>query len=431
MRTILFGAGLAAALFASPALAQDAAADSGDTAWIIVATALVLLMTLPGLAMFYAGLVRSQAVLSVVVHCFAIACLSSVLWLAVGYSLAFGESVGGLFGGLDKAFFASVAPGDLWPDTTIPEIVFAVFQMTFAVITPALIVGAYVERIKFPVVLMASGAWLLVVYSPICHWVWGGGWLYGLGVMDFAGGLVVHLSAGVSALVIAAQLGSRRGFPNATHPPHNPGMTAIGAGLLWVGWFGFNGGSQLAADGGAGMAIAVTHIAAATAAIVWGAIEWIKFGKTSIVGAATGVIAGLATITPASGFVGPIGALVLGAVAGAVCFFATEVVKQTWSIDDSLDVFAVHGVGGLIGTLLVSGLALASFGGGGLEEGVTVARQLGVQAIGALAVAAWSALATFAIVKAAGALCGGLRVDEEDELLGLDLATHGERGYDL
>lgn len=431
MRTILFGAGLAAALFASPALAQDAAADSGDTAWIIVATALVLLMTLPGLAMFYAGLVRSQAVLSVVVHCFAIACLSSVLWLAVGYSLSFGESVGGLFGGLDKAFFASVAPGDLWPDTTIPEIVFAVFQMTFAVITPALIVGAYVERIKFPVVLMASGAWLLVVYSPICHWVWGGGWLYGLGVMDFAGGLVVHLSAGVSALVIAAQLGSRRGFPNATHPPHNPGMTAIGAGLLWVGWFGFNGGSQLAADGGAGMAIAVTHIAAATAAIVWGAIEWIKFGKTSIVGAATGVIAGLATITPASGFVGPIGALVLGAVAGAVCFFATEVVKQTWSIDDSLDVFAVHGVGGLIGTLLVSGLALASFGGGGLEEGVTVARQLGVQAIGALAVAAWSALATFAIVKAAGALCGGLRVDEEDELLGLDLATHGERGYDL
>ena len=429
MRTILFGAGLAAALFASPALAQDAAADSGDTAWIIVATALVLLMTLPGLAMFYAGLVRSQAVLSVVVHCFAIACLSSVLWLAVGYSLSFGESVGGLFGGLDKAFFSGVTADAL--SGTIPEIVFAVFQMTFAVITPALIVGAYVERVKFPVVLMASGAWLLVVYSPICHWVWGGGWLSGLGVMDFAGGLVVHLSAGVSALVIAAQLGSRRGFPNATHPPHNPGMTAIGAGLLWVGWFGFNGGSQLAADGGAGMAIAVTHIAAATAAIVWGAIEWIKFGKTSIVGAATGVIAGLATITPASGFVGPIGALVLGAVAGAVCFFATEVVKQTWSIDDSLDVFAVHGVGGLIGTLLVSGLALASFGGGGLEEGVTVARQLGVQAIGALAVAAWSALATFAIVKAAGALCGGLRVDEEDELLGLDLATHGERGYDL
>ena len=429
MRTILFGAGLAAALFASPALAQDAAADSGDTAWIIVATALVLLMTLPGLAMFYAGLVRSQAVLSVVVHCFAIACLSSVLWLAVGYSLSFGESVGGLFGGLDKAFFSGVTADSL--SGTIPEIVFAVFQMTFAVITPALIVGAYVERIKFPAVLMASGAWLVVVYSPICHWVWGGGWLAGLGVMDFAGGLVVHLSAGVSALVIAAQLGPRRGFPNATHPPHNPGMTAVGAGLLWVGWFGFNGGSQLAADGGAGMAIAVTHIAAATAAIVWGAIEWIKFGKTSIVGAATGVIAGLATITPASGFVGPVGALILGAAAGAVCFFATEVVKQTWSIDDSLDVFAVHGVGGLIGTLLVSGLALASFGGGGLAEGATVARQLGVQAIGALAVAAWSALATLAIVKAAGALCGGLRVDEEDELLGLDLATHGERGYDL
>ena len=422
-------AGAAAAMLPAAALAQEPAANGADTAWIIVATALVLLMTLPGLAMFYAGLVRSQAVLSVVVQCFGIACFSSVLWLAVGYSLAFGDTIGGVVGGLGKAFFAGITADTL--SGTIPEIVFAVFQMTFAVITPALIVGAYVERIKFSVVLMASAAWLLVVYSPICHWVWGGGWLGDLGVMDFAGGLVVHLSAGVSALVIAAVLGSRRGFPNQVHPPHNPGLTAIGAGLLWVGWFGFNGGSQLAADGGAGMAIAVTHIAAASAAIVWGAIEWIRFGKTSLVGAATGVIAGLATVTPASGFIGPVGALILGAAAGLVCFFAVDIVKQTWKIDDSLDVFAVHGVGGLLGTLLVSFLATAAFGGGGLAEGVTAARQLGVQFLGAAAVAVWSAVATFVIIKIAAALAGGARVDEEDELVGLDLATHGERGYDL
>ena len=279
--------------------------------------------------------------------------------------------------------------------------------------------------------LLISGAWLLVVYSPVCHWVWGGGWLAGLGVMDFAGGLVVHLTAGVSALVIAVVLGARRGFPNQVHPPHSPGLTAVGAGLLWVGWFGFNGGSQLAADGGAGMAIAVTHISAATAAIVWGAIEWIKFGKTSLVGAATGVIAGLATITPASGFVGPVGALILGAAAGLICFFATELVKSKWEIDDSLDVFAVHGVGGMIGVVLVSALAVGAFGGAGLAENVTIARQLGVQVIGLIATAAWSAVATFVLVKVADLLVGGMRVDEEDELVGLDLATHGERGYDL
>ena len=424
------GAALAAFALSLPAAAQDAPAlDSGDTAWIIVATALVLFMTLPGLAMFYAGLVRSQAVLSVIMQCFAIACLASVLWLVVGYSLAFDETVGGFVGGVGKAFFAGVTADAM--SGTIPEIVFAVFQMTFAVITPALIVGAYVERIKFPAVLMISGAWLLLVYAPICHWVWGGGWLSGLGVLDFAGGLVVHLSAGVSALVIAAMLGSRRGFPNQVHPPHSPGMTAIGAGMLWVGWFGFNGGSQLAADGGAGMAIAVTHISAATAALVWGAIEWIKFGKTSLVGAATGVIAGLATVTPASGFIGPVGALVLGATSGVVCFFFTEIVKDKWNIDDSLDVFAVHGVGGLIGVLLVSLLADVALGGGGLAEEMTMARQLGVQTIGAVATVMWSGVVTFVVVTVVGALTGGLRVDEEDELVGLDLATHGERGYDL
>ncbi len=420
---------LAAFLFPVHALAADGVASAGDTAWIIAASALVLLMTLPGLAMFYAGLVRSQAVLSVIVQCFAIACLASVLWLAVGYSLAFGDSVGGIVGNLDKAFFAGLSPDVL--RGSIPEIVFAVFQMMFAIITPALMIGAWVERIKFPAVLITSAAWLVLVYAPVCHWVWGGGWLSALGVLDFAGGLVVHLSAGVSALVIAATLGARRGFPHQIHPPHSPGMTAVGAALLWVGWFGFNGGSQLAADGLAGMAIAVTHIAAATAALVWAGIEWIKFRKISLVGAATGVIAGLATITPASGFVGPVGALVLGAAAGVICFFATEVVKQAWRIDDSLDVFAVHGVGGILGVLLVSALAVEALGGHGLGEDMTIARQLGVQTVGLIATLAWSAAVTFVVVKVAGALVGGIRVDEEDELVGLDLATHGERGYDL
>ena len=412
-----------------PGRAAEAGLSAGDTAWIIAASALVLLMTLPGLAMFYAGLVRSQAVLSVIMQCFAITCVASLLWLAIGYSLAFSDSVGGIIGGLDKAFFAGVTPEAL--SGSIPEIVFAVFQMTFAVITPALMVGAYVERIKFQAVLILSGSWLILVYSPVCHWIWGGGWLGALGVIDFAGGLVVHATAGVSALVIVAFLGGRRGFPNQLHPPHNPGMTAAGAAMLWVGWFGFNGGSQLAADGGAGMAIAVTHIAAATAAATWLAIEWIKFGKTSLIGTATGVIAGLAAVTPASGFIGPAGALILGAAAGALCFFATELVKQRWNIDDSLDVFAVHGVGGMLGTLLVSVLAVGALGGRGLADGMTIFQQLGAQAIGLVATVLWAALATLVIVKITAALTGGLRVDEEDELVGLDLATHGERGYDF
>ncbi len=420
---------LAFFLLPLPAFAQESGLSAGDTAWIITASALVLFMTLPGLAMFYAGLVRSQAVLSVIMQCLAIACLASVLWLVVGYSLAFGDSAGGIVGNLGKAFFVGVTSDVL--SGSIPEIVFAVFQMTFAIITPALIIGAYVERIKFTAVLIISGAWLLLVYAPVCHWVWGGGWLGDLGVLDFAGGLVVHATAGVSALVIAALLGSRRSFPNQIHPPHSPGMTAIGAAMLWVGWFGFNGGSQLAADGGAGMAIAVTHISASTAAIVWAGIEWIKFGKTSLVGAATGVIAGLASITPASGFVGPIGALVIGAAAGIICFYAVELVKSRMKIDDSLDVFAVHGIGGLLGILLVSFLAPVFLGGGGLAEGVSVGQQFGVQVIGAIATVVWSVVATWVIVKVTGVLTSGIRVDEEDELLGLDLATHGERGYDL
>ncbi len=353
-----------------------------------------------------------------------------LLWLVVGYSLAFSDSLVGILGGLGNAFFAGIEPDTL--KGSIPEIVFAIFQMTFAIITPALIVGAYVERIRFSAVLILSGAWLLLVYSPICHWVWGGGWLGELGVMDFAGGLVVHASAGVSALVIAAVLGRRRGFPDRLQPPHNPGLTAAGAAMLWVGWFGFNGGSRLAADGGAGMAIAVTHMAAASAVVVWSAVEWIKFGKPSLVGTVTGVIAGLATATPASGFVGPIGGLILGAVAGLVCFFAVDVVKGRLKIDDSLDVFAVHGVGGTLGTLLVSVLAVGALGGGGLMvESGAIGAQLGVQALGVAATAAWAAVITFIIVKVTAALTGGLRVDEKDEQVGLDLVTHGERGYDL
>ena len=387
-------------------------------------------MTLPGLAMFYGGLVRSNAVLSVVMQCFAVAATVSVLWLVAGYSLAFSDSLGGIIGGLEKSFFIGVTVDTPWG--SIPEIVFAMFQMTFAIITPALIVGAYVERIKFPAVLVFSGAWLLLVYTPIAHWVWGGGWLSELGVMDFAGGLVVHTSAGVSALIVAAVLGRRRGFPNQLQPPHNPGMTAAGAAMLWVGWFGFNGGSQLAADGGAGMAIAVTHISAATAGIVWSQIEWIKFGKPSLAGTVTGVIAGLATVTPASGFVGPFGGLILGALAGTICFFAVDFVKERLNIDDSLDVFAVHGVGGILGTLLVALLAVGALGGNGVSvESGNIGAQVGVQAIGLLATAAWAAIATFIIVKITGVLTGGLRVDREDELTGLDLATHGERGYDL
>ncbi len=404
--------------------------NSGDTSWILVATALVLFMTLPGLALFYGGLVRSKSVLSVVMHCFSIAALASLLWVIVGYSLAFGDDIGGVVGGLDKVFFAGIATDTL--RGSIPEIVFAIFQMTFAIITPALIVGAFVERTKFPSILIISSAWALLVYSPICHWVWGGGWLQELGIMDFAGGVVVHVSAGTSALVVASMVGRRRGFPSQIQPPHNPGMAAAGAAMLWVGWFGFNGGSQLAADGGAGMAIAVTHIAAVSGAIAWSTVEWIKFRKSSLVGAVTGVIAGLATVTPASGYVGPAGGLILGALAGVVCFFLVDVVKYHWKIDDSLDVFAVHGMGGIIGTLLVPFLAVAVLGGGGLSvENGSILLQLGVQALGVVAAMAWSGGFTFVIVKVTSWLTGGTRVDEEDELVGLDLAIHGERGYDM
>lgn len=404
--------------------------DTGDTAWILTSTALVLFMTLPGLALFYAGLVRARNVLSVLMHCFAIAAVASLVWLAVGYSLAFGDggSANAWIGGLSKSFLGGVGVDSL--TGTIPETVFFMFQMTFAIITPALIVGAYPERIRFAAVLMFSILWLVIVYSPVTHWVWGGGWLAEKGTMDFAGGIVVHVTAGVSSIVIAMMLGKRRGFPGEMRPPHSPVLTMIGAAMLWVGWFGFNAGSALGAGGSAGMAMTVTHISAATAAIVWAGIEWIRFGKPSMVGIVTGMVAGLASITPASGFVGPVGALVIGTAAGVICQWATTYIKLTLKIDDSLDVFAVHGVGGVIGSLLVAVFAAAAFGGLGLPEGQTMGGQLVVQAIAIVAVAVWSAAATWGIVKITQAVVG-LRVSTEDEIEGLDIVDHGERGYDL
>ncbi len=422
-----FAALLAVALAAAPV--QAAEPDSGNTAWILTATALVLFMTLPGLALFYGGLVRSRHVLSVFMHCVVIACLASVLWLVLAYSLAFddGGAANPVIGGLGRAFLAGVGTDTLAGD--IPETVFFMFQMTFAIITPALIVGAYPERVKFPAVVLFSAAWLILVYAPVTHWVWGGGWLAELGVMDFAGGLVVHATAGVSALVFAILLGPRSGFPRELRPPHSPGMTMAGAAMLWVGWFGFNAGSALAANGSAGMAMVVTHISAAAASLTWMAIEWIKYGKPSLVGTVTGTIAGLATITPASGFVGPLGGLVFGIAAGAVCFVAVQLIKQRFKIDDSLDVFAVHGVGGVLGTLLTAFFATSALGGLGLPEGRTVIGQLGVQALGAVAVVIWAGVASFIILKVVSALTG-LRVSTEIETEGLDVTVHGEHAYD-
>ncbi|MEP3844034.1 MAG: ammonium transporter [Paracoccaceae bacterium] len=387
-----------------------------DTAWIIVATALVLLMTLPGLALFYGGLVRARNVLSVFMHCYAIACLMSILWFAFGYSIAFGEGASGYWGGLGKMFLLDVTVDSL--SGTLPEILFFAFQMTFAIITPALIVGAYVERIGFGFVLLFSSLWMLICYAPVVHWVWGGGILadggiFGeTGVKDFAGGIVVHETAGIAALMLAIALGPRR---NQTTPPHNPGMVMIGAALLWVGWFGFNGGSQLAADGGAAMALTVTHISAATASLSWALWERIKFGKASLVGMVTGTIAGLASITPASGFVGPIEALVIGAVAGVLCQEAVNVIRNMIKIDDTLDVFAVHGVGGIFGTIMI-----AVFGAGAWSA------QLGSLAI----VGVFTIVVTFILIHVCKAITP-LRVDEETESNGLDLAVHGERAYDM
>ncbi|MDH3743429.1 MAG: ammonium transporter [Hyphomicrobiales bacterium] len=403
--------------------------NGADTAWILTSTALVLFMTLPGLALFYGGLVRVRNILSVLMHCMAIACLASLLWLICGYSLAFAEG-NALIGGLGKMFLTGVARDGLFDGTGLPETLFFMFQMTFAIITPALIVGAYVERIKFAAVLLFSALWLIVVYAPVTHWVWGGGWLAGLGVMDFAGGIVVHVTAGVSALVIAAMLGKRRGFPTHIQPPHAPWMVMVGASMLWVGWFGFNAGSALSAGADAAMAMLVTHVSAATASLVWLVIEWKRFGKPSLVGIVTGTIAGLATVTPASGFIGPIGGVICGLAGGIACYYAVDIIRNRMQLDDSLDVMAVHGVGGALGTVLVAFLALPAFAGVGLAEGTSVMSQLGVQVLGVVAVAIWSAIASFVIVKIAQATVG-LRVSEEDEVEGLDFTSHGETGYNL
>ncbi len=421
---------LALLLQSGPASAAETALNGADTAWILTSTALVLFMTLPGLALFYGGLVRASNILSVLMHCFAIACLASILWLIGGYALAFGDGgvVQAWIGGAEKWFLLGIGPDVL--SGSIPEILFVMFQMTFAIITPALIVGAYVERIKFSAVMVFSGLWLVLVYAPVCHWVWGGGWLADMGVMDFAGGIVVHVTAGSSALLMAKMLGGRRGFPMDLRPPHNPGMTMIGAAMLWVGWFGFNAGSALAADGSAAMAMLVTHISAAAASLTWAILEWRRFGKASLVAIVTGMVAGLATITPASGFVGPLGALCIGVAAGVVCHFAVEWVKQKLLIDDSLDVFAVHGVGGALGTLLTAVFAAAALGGMGLAEDTSMSQQFGVQLIGVAAVLVWSVVVSYIIIKVVDAVVG-LRVEEEDEIEGLDLIAHGERGYDI
>ena len=399
--------------------------DTGNTAWILTSTALVLFMTLPGLALFYAGLVKSKNILSVLMQCIAIACLASLIWLGVGYSMAFSDGSPWV-GSLQKAFLSGVERDSLTGD--IPETVFFMFQMTFAIITPALMVGAYVERIKFSAVLLFTGLWLIAVYAPVTHWIWGGGWLAEKGILDYAGGLVVHLTAGISALILAAALGPRKGFPNQIDPPHNPALVMIGASMLWIGWFGFNAGSALAANEDAGMAMLVTHISAATASLVWMTIDWIKFGKPTLIGLVTGTIAGLASITPASGFVGPIGGLVIGLSAGIVCYILVSFIKTSLRIDDSLDVFAVHGAGGVLGIILVSFLADTRFGGVGYAEGMDSVSQLSVQGIGIAAVFAWSVIASIIIIIIVKATTG-LRVDPSFEEEGLDISSHGETNY--
>ncbi|MDA0725072.1 MAG: ammonium transporter [Verrucomicrobia bacterium] len=396
---------------------------------MLTATALVLFMTLPGLALFYGGLVQSKNVLSVLMHCFTIACLASIVWVACGYSLALTEGSEWI-GGTDRLFLNGLTADSLNGD--FPESVWIVFQMTFAIITPGLIVGAFVERIKFSAMIIFSALWLLIVYVPVCHWVWAeGGWLFEAGVIDFAGGIVVHATAGASALTIAAMLGRRQGFPKNLRPPHSPGLVMIGAAMLWVGWFGFNAGSAAAADGSAGMAMLVTHISAATASLVWMFVEWKQTGKPGLVGIVTGMVAGLATITPASGNVGPMGAVIIGATAGIVCYFACGIIKEKLNIDDALDVAAVHGVGGVLGTLMVAFLGVE----GTLEgQGINLdsaGDQFIIQAKGCLAAITLSVVATYVIVKITSALTGGIRVSEEEETKGLDQASHGENGYSI
>ena len=429
MRVFFYSMGLMALFFSQTVLAGEDL-DSGNTAWILTSTALVLFMTIPGLSLFYGGLVRVKNVLSVLMQCFAITCMVSVIWLVIGYSLAF-DTGNDVIGGLGKVFMAGVTEDSV--SNGLPESVFSMFQLTFAIITPALIVGGFAERMRFSSMMLFSGLWVVIVYAPITHWVWGGGWLQQLGLLDFAGGVVVHISAGTAALVAAIVMGKRRGFPSSPMPPHNMTMTITGAGMLWVGWFGFNAGSALAANGDAGMAMLATHMSAAAGALAWLSCEWYRFGRPSVLGAVTGMVAGLGTITPASGFVGPAGGLVIGILAGIVCFNATVFLKQRLQIDDSLDVFSVHGVGGALGTILAAVFASASIGvfsGQGYNEGMTMGSQLQVQVIGVVSCLVYTALASYVLLKLVDNVLG-LRVSQDEETEGLDLNQHNERGYDL
>jgi Amt family ammonium transporter len=414
---------------AMPWVASAEGLNGGDGAWMLTATALVLFMTLPGLALFYGGLVRSKNVLSILMQCFALTCVVTLLWVVAGYGLAFGD--GGEWNkyiGGGKFLLAGITRESL--SGTIPESVFLMFQMTFAIITPALVVGGYAERMKFSAVLLFSTLWVMLVYVPVCHWVWGNGWLMQMGLLDFAGGTVVHINAGIASLVAALMLGNRRGFPQTAMPPHNLTMTVTGASMLWVGWFGFNAGSAVAVNGDAGMAMLVTHIAAASGSLAWMTIEWVKHGKPSVLGIVTGMVAGLGTITPASGVAGPLGALLIGLTAGVVCYFSTQLVKRVLRIDDSLDVFPVHGVGGILGTFLAGVVVASEFGGKGLAEGVSLGHQVTVQLIGIVSIGAYCAALTFILLKLTQAVVG-LRVAPETETEGLDLGEHDERGYIL
>ena len=406
--------------------AAETQLSGANTAWILTSTALVLFMTIPGLAFFYGGLVRSKNVLSVLMQCFALTCMVSILWIVVLYGLVFGDggSMNSVIGGFDKFFMSGVTNGSLVAD--IPETVFAMFQLTFAIITPALIVGGFAERMKFSSMLLFSTIWMVLVYAPIAHMVWGGGWLGEMGFMDFAGGAVVHINAGVAALVAAIMLKERKGFPSTPMPPHNLSMTVAGASMLWVGWFGFNAGSALAADQSAGMAMLVTHIGAAAGSLSWMAREWYKQGKASVLGIVTGMVAGLGTITPASGFVGPIGALFIGISAGLVCYEATQYIKKVLKIDDSLDVFPVHGIGGILGTLLTGVFASASLGGMGMVNSIST--QISIQIIGILFTIIWCGFFTFIILRFVDNIFG-LRITEDDEQVGIDLSEHGESSY--
>ena len=420
-----------ALLLPCSAFAQETA-DSGDTAWILTSTALVLFMTLPGLSFFYGGLVRSKNVLSVLMQCFAIACGASLIWLIAGYSLAFTEG-NSFIGDLSKVFLDGVTKDSL--SGTIPEPLFFMFQLTFAVITPALMVGGFAERMKFSSVLIFALVWLVLVYLPVCHWVWGGGWLAEMGLLDFAGGTVVNITAGVGALVAALVIGNRNGYGSASLIPHNLTMTVGGAGMLWVGWFGFNGGSAVAANGDASMAMLVTHTSAAAGSLAWMTLEWVKYGKPSVLGIVTGMVAGLGTITPASGFVSPAAGLVIGLSAGVICFYCTVLIKQKWKIDDSLDVFPVHGVGGILGTLLAGVFCspdLGLFSGYGFGgDNASIGDQVTVQIIGIVSVFVYTAVVSWILLKVVSVLTKGLRVDTETEHQGLDISSHDERGYNL